>query len=61
MTTFYLLVRFLHVLAGAIWVGMATFSAFFLMPAMKEVGPDGAKVMAALERRGPPRVHSRPS
>ena len=52
MTTFYLLVRFLHVLAGAIWVGMATFSAFFLMPAMKEVGPDGAKVMAALERRG---------
>ena len=35
-----------------IWVGMAIFSAFFLMPAMKEVGPDGAKVMAALERRG---------
>jgi uncharacterized membrane protein len=52
MTTFYLTVRFLHVLAGAIWVGMATFSAFFLMPAMKDVGPDGGKVMAALERRG---------
>lgn len=52
MTTFYLTVRFLHVLAGALWVGMAIFSAFFLMPAMKEAGPDGAKVMAALERRG---------
>ena len=45
-------VRFLHVFAGALWVGMAIFSAFFLMPAMKEVGPDGGKVMAALERRG---------
>ncbi|HKV99646.1 MAG TPA: hypothetical protein VJN96_07475 [Vicinamibacterales bacterium] len=52
MTTFYLTVRFLHVLAGAIWVGFAIFSAFFLMPAMKDAGPDGAKVMAALERRG---------
>ena len=52
MTTVYLTVRFLHVLAGAIWVGFAIFSAFFLMPAMKEVGPDGGKVMAALERRG---------
>jgi uncharacterized membrane protein len=52
MTTFYLTVRFLHVFAGALWAGMAIFSAFFLMPAMKEVGPDGAKVMAALERRG---------
>lgn len=52
MTTFYLIVRFLHVLAGAMWVGMAIFSAFFLMPAIREVGPDGGKVMAALERRG---------
>ena len=52
MTTFYLTVRFLHVLAGAMWVGMAVFSAFFLMPAIQEVGPDGGKVMAALERRG---------
>jgi uncharacterized membrane protein len=52
MTTFYLTVRFLHVLAGAMWVGMAVFSAFFLMPAIQETGPDGGKVMAALERRG---------
>ncbi len=52
MTTFYLTVRFLHVLAGAIWVGFAVFSAFFLMPAVLEVGPDGGKVIAALERRG---------
>jgi uncharacterized membrane protein len=46
MTTFYLTVRFLHVFAGALWLGMAIFSAFFLMPAIKEVGPDGGKVMA---------------
>jgi len=52
MTTFYLTVRFLHVLAGAMWVGFAVFSAFFLMPAIQEAGPDGGKVMAALERRG---------
>jgi hypothetical protein len=52
MSTFYLSVRVLHVLCGAIWVGMAVFGAFFLMPAIKDAGPDGAKVMAALERRG---------
>lgn len=52
MTILYLVIRFLHVLAGALWVGMAVFSAFFLMPAVKELGPDGGKVMAAIERRG---------
>ncbi|MFI5178689.1 MAG: hypothetical protein ACHQO8_09000 [Vicinamibacterales bacterium] len=52
MTTFYLAIRVLHVLCGAIWVGMAVFGAFFLMPAIGDVGPDGGKVMAALERRG---------
>lgn len=52
MTILYLVIRFLHVLAGAMWVGMAVFSAFFLMPAVKELGPDGGKVMAAMERRG---------
>ena len=50
--TLYLSVRVLHVLSGAIWVGVAVFGAFFLLPAVKDVGPDGGKVMGALQRRG---------
>jgi len=52
VSTFYLTMRVLHVLCGAIWVGMAAFGAFFLMPAVHEAGPEGGKVTAALERRG---------
>jgi hypothetical protein len=44
--------RFVHVVAGAIWVGMVVLTTFFLMPAIQEVGPDGGKVMAAVQRRG---------
>ena len=47
-----ILLRSLHVVLGAIWVGIAVFVAFFLMPALKEVGPDANKVMAALQKRG---------
>lgn len=46
-----LLFRFLHIVAGVLWVGMAVFTAYFLMPAMAEAGPDAAKVMAGLQRR----------
>jgi hypothetical protein len=31
---------------------MVVFATFFLMPAIQEVGPDGGKVMAAVQRRG---------
>ncbi len=48
----YLTIRVLHVLAGAVWLGVAVFGAFFLMPSVRDAGPDGAKVMIALERRG---------
>jgi len=47
-----IVLRFVHVVAGAIWVGMVVFATFFLMPAIQEVGPDGGKVMAAVQRRG---------
>jgi len=47
-----IVLRFVHVVAGAIWVGMVVFTTFFLMPAIQEVGPDGGKVMAAVQRRG---------
>jgi hypothetical protein len=44
--------RLIHVVAGAIWVGMVTFATYFLQHAVQEVGPDGGKVMAAVQRRG---------
>jgi hypothetical protein len=47
-----IILRFVHVVFGAIWVGMVMFATFFLMPAVQEVGPDGGKVMAAVQRRG---------
>ena len=47
-----IILRLLHIVLGAVWVGMAVFTAFFLSPAFQEAAPDGAKVMAALQRRG---------
>jgi hypothetical protein len=52
MDPLVLVLRFVHVVFGALWVGMMTFGTFFLMPAVQEVGPDGGKVMAAIQRRG---------
>jgi hypothetical protein len=52
MDPLVLLLRLVHVLGGAIWVGMAVFAGFYLTPAIQEVGPDGGKVMGALQRRG---------
>ncbi len=46
------LLRLVHVVLGALWVGTMAFTAFFLTPALQQVGPDGGKVMLALERRG---------
>ena len=33
------------------WVGMMAFMTFYLTPALAEAGPDGAKVMAGLQRQ----------
>jgi len=46
-----LVFRILHIVAGVLWVGMAVFTAYVLMPALAEAGPDAAKVMAGLQRR----------
>lgn len=48
-----IVLRFLHVVSGAMWVGMLAFMTFFLMPALNQAGPDGAKVMGPLGRRVP--------
>lgn len=51
MTVMVLTMRALHVVLGAFWVGAMIFNAVFLMPALRDAGPDGAKVMTALLRR----------
>ena len=51
MNDLFLPLRVLHVLLGAAWLGAAVFNAFFLMPAIQDVGPDGGKVVMALMRR----------
>lgn len=48
----YAVLRLLHVGLGVFWAGTVFFTTFLLMPAMMEAGPDGAKVMAGLQRRG---------
>jgi hypothetical protein len=47
-----IVLRLIHLVAGALWVGMATFTTYYLQPALQEVGPDGGKVMAVIQRRG---------
>jgi len=46
-----IILRFVHIGAGATWIGMMTFTTFFLAPALGDVGPEGGKVMAALQKR----------
>ncbi|HEV2672430.1 MAG TPA: hypothetical protein VGU74_15155 [Gemmatimonadales bacterium] len=46
-----IVLRFAHVVFGALWVGMMGFQVFFLMPALSDIGPDAGKVMGALVKR----------
>jgi uncharacterized membrane protein len=46
-----LVLRLTHIVFGALWVGMLIFTVFFLGPAVAEAGPEGGKLMAALQRR----------
>ena len=48
----HLVIRELHILCGALWFGIAVFGALFLGPAVESLGPDGGKVMQALQKRG---------
>lgn len=47
-----IILRFVHVVSGALWVGMLLFTVVFLTPALRDAGPQGGAVMAALQRRG---------
>ncbi len=43
--------RLLHIGLGVFWAGSVFFTAFFLAPALRDAGPDGAKVAEGLMRR----------
>ncbi|MFN0182057.1 MAG: hypothetical protein ACKVZ0_24905 [Gemmatimonadales bacterium] len=43
--------RVLHIGLGTFWAGAMIFNAAFLLPAMRDAGPDSAKVAAGLMRR----------
>jgi hypothetical protein len=50
-TILFLLVRVVHVLLAATWLGMTAFASLFLMPAFKEAGPGAAPVAQGIMRR----------
>ena len=51
MDPYLLLLRFVHIVLGVFWAGAFIFIATFLLPSVRDAGPDGMKVMAALQRR----------
>jgi uncharacterized membrane protein len=46
-----ILLRVVHVVGGVFWAGAILFVVHFLEPAVREAGPDGAKVMQGLRKR----------
>jgi uncharacterized membrane protein len=50
--TFMIAFRFLHVVAGILWVGSAFLFVAFLGPSAAEVGPSAGPLMTAAVRSG---------
>lgn len=46
-----ILLRIIHIVGGVFWVGATIFTAAFLLPALRDAGPDGAKVMEGVAQR----------
>lgn len=46
--------RFVHIVAGAVWVGSAVFMAAFLLPAVRAAGGDGSRLLGRLMQRTRP-------
>jgi uncharacterized membrane protein len=51
MDPLLILLRVVHVLCGVFWAGALLFVVHFLEPALREAGPDAAKVMQGLRKR----------
>jgi hypothetical protein len=48
----FLIIRPLHVLIAAIWIGSGIFMGYILMPTIETTGPAGGAVMLGLNRKG---------
>ena len=46
-----ILFRFVHILAGVFWAGTAMFTAAFLIPAVRALGPAGGPVMQQIAQK----------
>lgn len=46
-----ILLRLVHITLGVFWAGTIFFLVLFLGPSVRQVGPDGAKVMQAIAQR----------
>ncbi len=51
MTTF-LIVRVLHILLAAVWIGAVFAATFFFLPAIQEAKAAGGQVMHGVQKRG---------
>ena len=49
-----IVLRFLHIVCGIMWVGAAVFMGLFVFPAVQEAGPAGGQVMQGLLKRKVP-------
>ncbi len=49
--TIIIILRIIHILAGAIWLGGAVTVAFFLLPTVRATGPIGGQFAGALFQR----------
>ena len=52
MNVLVIVLRLIHAVSGIVWVGFAVFATFYLAPVVEAAGPEGGKIMAALQRRG---------
>lgn len=51
MQALIVVLRLLHIVAGAVWVGAIVFTAFFLMPTIAAAGPGGGAFMREFGKR----------
>ncbi|MBC7897134.1 MAG: hypothetical protein H7066_17075 [Cytophagaceae bacterium] len=51
MNSSIILLRIIHIVCGAFWVGAVFMTVLFLMKALADVGPTGGQVMGALVKR----------
>lgn len=51
MNEFVIFLRLVHVTLGVFWAGTIFFLVLFLGPSVRAVGPEGARVMQAIQQR----------